>query len=305
MNTGTTLILVGVLAVGASAATTVLFGTPSTNASEGRAAENTTPAALEPARVGALERKVELLTASVEALRGQLAAVPAVERVPVGEIQNAVDRWMTEHTAGQALQVASLTSKPGAAAPAGSGRTLDELLADLDRIETDEDWGRIWKEIGKNGLMDEAIALFESRVAADPNDPDLQVDVAGAYLAKTQQVGAGPEAGVWATKADKAYDRALELDENHWKARFSKATALSFWPPLFGKQGEAIHHFEILLEQQQSQPPQGSYAETHLFLGNLYQQTGKGEKALETWKNGLALYPDSKSLAEKLKALGQ
>ena len=55
-----------------------------------------------------------------------------------------------------------------------------------------------------------------------------------------------------ANKADQAFDAALAVDEKHWDARFTKATALSFWPPIFGKQAESVRQFEILIDQQES-----------------------------------------------------
>jgi lipopolysaccharide biosynthesis regulator YciM len=35
---------------------------------------------------------------------------------------------------------------------------------------------------------------------------------------------------------------------------------------------------------------------TYLFLGNLYQSNGEREKALEIWRDGLELFPDSQEL---------
>ena len=76
--------------------------------------------------------------------------------------------------------------------------------------------------------------------------------------------------------------------------------SLSFWPPVFGKQTEAIKHFEILVAQQANQPTRAGYAETHVLLGNLYQQIGDKQKAISTWKTGLGLFPDNPELAQQI-----
>jgi tetratricopeptide (TPR) repeat protein len=170
---------------------------------------------------------------------------------------------------------------------AGNALTYDEKQA-------------LWKEIQDAGMVDEMVALFEQAAKDNPNDAVAQTDLGKAYLQKLYTVGAGPKAGIWATKADKAFDSALSLDDHNWDARFNKAISLSFWPPILGKQGEAIENFEILVKQQQGLPGNEGFAQTHLWLGNLYQQTGKMDKAIAAWQQGLALYPDHEQLKKQL-----
>jgi len=76
--------------------------------------------------------------------------------------------------------------------------------------------------------------------------------------------------------------------------------SLSFWPPVFGKQGEAIRQFEILVDQQADLPRDARYAETHLLLGNMYRQIGEEEQSLAAWQHGLELYPDHLELQGQL-----
>jgi cytochrome c-type biogenesis protein CcmH/NrfG len=110
----------------------------------------------------------------------------------------------------------------------------------------------------------------------------------------------GQERGLYATKADQAFDAALASDPQHWTARFSKAMSLSFWPPIFGKQGEAITQFETIVAQQESSgQAKPEFAQSYLFLGNLYAQGGKADKAAEVWKKGLSLFPENESLKAK------
>ena len=122
------------------------------------------------------------------------------------------------------------------------------------------------------------------------------------FLQKTQLSGNGPEAGLWAMKADQAFDDILALDEQHWDARFTKAVALSFWPPIFGKQSEAIRQFEVLREQQRHQTPSAGHGQTYLLLGNLYQQMGQTEKALQVWQEGAGIFPDMAELQAQIDA---
>jgi tetratricopeptide (TPR) repeat protein len=296
MNATTTLILAA-LAGGATGAATTLLVRPDANAREPRAPE--LPAPKGDPRVSELEAQVAELAQALTDVRMELAAEP-VQRVPVGEIDRAVERWLSANAA-EAVAAAAADPPRVARQAEPAKRDLDAILAELDAPElSDGRWDELWRELKANGLVDGALAYFEGRVERDPSNPDLHVELATAYLGKLQTVGQGVEAGTLAGKADEAFDRALELDDHHWEARYTKAVSLSFWPPIFGKQNEAIQNFEILIDQQSALPPAKGHADAYLFLGNLYQQTGNAEKALQTWKSGAGLFPEHAALAQKL-----
>jgi tetratricopeptide (TPR) repeat protein len=158
----------------------------------------------------------------------------------------------------------------------------------------------LWQELRDGKRIDAVLAAIEREAELAPNNPDLQNELGKAYLQKLFDVGIGPMAGVWGEKADRAFDRALELDETHWEARFSKALSLSNWPTFLGKQNESMRHFEILIEQQERSAPAPEHAQSYTFLGNLYDQAGDHEKALELWKRGAQRFPEDSSLRAKL-----
>lgn len=239
-----------------------------------------------------VERELELLRQAID------SRSPVQTDVDPAALDGAVARFFAaQHAAGSPDQLAS-----HAAPAAPEKRFADAKSAVLELVAAGgfDEQQALWKEIREAGLLDEVVAEYEARAESDPKNPELKVDLGQAYLQKIFEAGQGPEAGKWAMKADKAFDGALALDANHWEARFTKATSLSFWPPLFGKQGEAIHHFEILVEQQAGQASQPQFVQTHLALGNLYQQSGQLEKAKAAWQQGLALFPGDAELAKKL-----
>jgi tetratricopeptide (TPR) repeat protein len=181
------------------------------------------------------------------------------------------------------------------------GAQVDSWFGALTAGDLDFD-GReaLWQKIREAKQTDAVIALFEARAEADPSNPDLQTELGEAYLAKIQEVAGGPLAGVWADKADKAFDSALALDDHHVQARFMKAMSLSFWPPVFGKQAQAIKQFEILIGQQQNSAPSDWQSQAYLMLGNLHLQMGKPEQAKLTYQQALAIYPDHADLLKQL-----
>ena len=72
---------------------------------------------------------------------------------------------------------------------------------------------------------------------------------------------------------------------------------------MYGKQGEAIRHLEILRQQQEALPPQEQFAQTYVFLGNLYQSQNDIGKASEVWKAEADLFPESRDLQKRVAAL--
>lgn len=215
------------------------------------------------------------------------------------DIDGAVARYMEQHAA-----LATAAGTPDAsAAPAPTADALDPQDAFEKLLDSNLSWEdreALWKKIREAGKTDAVIAMMEQFAAARSHDPDAQTQLGAAYLQKIFEVGNGPEAGVWATKADKAFDAALALNPNHWDARFSKAISLSFWPPMFGKQAEAIQNFQTLIGQQESGPSKPQYAQTYLWLGNLYLQQGKSELAKQTYQGGLKQFPGDEALLKQM-----
>lgn len=238
------------------------------------------------------------LKQSLDDLRAELAIKPQAEaRVPLGEIDAAVQRALAGKSAAPAPSVAQAAEK------APSKKKFDRQAALSSLTEpgaTSDQTQALWKQIAEAGEMDAMVALFEQRAKEDARNSMAQVELGRAYLQKLFTVGGGPEAGVWGMKADKAFDAALVIDDHNWEARFQKAVSLSFWPPMLGKQGEAIKNFEVLLEQQAGQAPKSSFAQTYLFLGNMYTQTGDKAKALATWQQGLSLFPGNSQLENQI-----
>lgn len=231
-----------------------------------------------------------------EALRNaQLQAPGAVEsRAPVGpveiegELEDIVARWLEENVlANGDAQEKELDV-----------RKIVAILTDpeIGTLEKEE----LWQELRKEGRLDDVIAAFERAAELDPDNPDAQVDLGWAYIQKIMDVGDGPLAGFWATKANQAFDDALALDPGHWDARFTKAVSLSHWPKFLGKSNEAISEFETLTEIQSTLPSDPDHALSYLFLGNLYLDSGEKDKAIAAWQQGLALFPDNADLAKQL-----
>jgi len=293
------LVLLAVFLSVVTSATTAFLVT-SRRTPESRAAGTGEDSGSLAASLGKLAREQEQLVHEVAELREAASRPVADARVSLGDLDLAVARWMEEHGSargGSDEPALAQESEPEPSNEAAVETALAKLLdPELDDVERQN----LWRAYAAQGLTDALIAAYEKRAEREPNDPDRQVELGEAYLQKIFEVGNSPLAGVWATKADRAFDSALALDERHWGARMNKAVSLSFWPPVFGKQTEAIQHFETLVAQQAERESEPRFAQTHLLLGNMYQQLGDAQKAIGAWERGLERFPDDEDLAKQL-----
>jgi len=287
MNTANALVFSSLAFGVGSVAAFLALGTPRASEDQASDAEVTRASDLN------LEASILALQESVANLQRQLAVVQSGPRtsaqVGQAEIERAVAAYLAQSGAlGDAGE-----------APVAALRTPQDFLAAL--MESGPiDSPDLWKQIVDAGLEEEVLALYKAAADGNPNDPEAQLALGEAYLGITQQMAGSPTAGKYALLADQALDAALKADPQHWEARYTKATALSFWPPLFGKQTAAIQQFETLIEQQKSMAPSANHASTHLMLGNMYQQTGQMDKAIQAWQAGLLVFPSNAELAAQI-----
>lgn len=242
-----------------------------------------------------LAASVRALQESVADLERQIAVVQAGPRstsqVSQEDLERAVAAYLEGREAPELAEVADLD-----ATEFETPEQYFAALMELGSIDAPE----LWKKIVEEGMEDEVLALYQAAAEAAPSDPAAQLALGQALIGLTQEHAGTALAGKYATMADAAFDAALEADPQHWEARYTKAISLSFWPPVFGKQGAAIQQFETLVQQQSGMAPDPQHASTHLLLGNMYQQTGQMDKALEAWRNGLSIFPDNADLAAQI-----
>ena len=157
-----------------------------------------------------------------------------------------------------------------------------------------------WNQLREAGKLDPAIAELEQRTANDPRSAEYPAALGQAYLQKCGTIKDVREQGILAMQADKVFDTALNLDPSNWEARFTKAMAMSYWPPMLNKGEEVIQHFQTLIQQQESQAPQPQFAATYAWLGDQYQKAGRSDDARAVWQRGATLFPADEKLRTKL-----
>lgn len=243
--------------------------------------------------LGELRSEQQALAQRLASLPSAPNAAPATTRVPAQDLDAAIAAYMARELAHGADALA-----------AGDAPADLESAALAERILSGQVSGNeleaLWQKLREEKRIDAVLAEIERQAELAPNNPDVRTELGKAYLQKMFDVGMGPMASVWGEKADKAFDRALELDDTHWEARFRKALSLSNAPAFLGLQAESRKQFEILMAQQERGNATPEQVSTYYFLGNLYDQGGEHDKALEIWKRGMQRFPDSERLRTKL-----
>ncbi len=239
------------------------------------------------------------------------AAMPATPAAPIDESPSssiALETSKRELTVDKAPQESALvqaTSGP-VTSPAEAILNASLVTRSVDVLvspqSTHSQKQEAWKHLRDAGKLDDAIADLEQRTASDPRVAEYPAALGQAYLQRCGTLQDVREQGILAMKADKAFDSALNLDSSNWEARFSKAVAMSYWPPMLNKAEEVIWHFETLVQQQEAQTSQPQFAETYAWLGDQYLKAGRSNDAQLVWKRGAALFPTNEKLQTKLAA---
>jgi tetratricopeptide (TPR) repeat protein len=176
-------------------------------------------------------------------------------------------------------------------------RTVDVLVSPQASYQQKTE---AWKQLRDAGKLDQAIAELEQRTANDPRSAEYPAALGHAYLQKCGTITDVREQGILAMQADKMFDTALNLDSSNWEARFMKAVAMSYWPPMLNKGEEVIQHFQTLIQQQEAQTPQPQFADSYAWLGDQYQRSGRTNEARTVWQRGASLFPADEKLQSKL-----
>lgn len=237
-----------------------------------------------------LSAKLEELGVRVAAASTKNVGRVAVPEVSEDRIRAAVEAYLSKNP-GAAVDAAAAGTSDLAKAPFNLKKDLEGLLGTSFFQDPDR-----WKRAFEAGKMDEVIAEIEALAAANPNDPQAQMNLANAYMAYLQMDNTKWQMSM---KADGQFDKVLALDENHWEARFTKAVSYTFWPKFLGKNKAAIENFETLIKQQESMPAQDHQAQTYMYLGNLLVDSDP-KRAREIWQKGATRHPNSAELRELL-----
>ena len=258
-----------------------------------------------------LTRTLEALAADVDTMRRRVEQLEhrpeGAARLPDGDVPRA-------GAAGDAGRPARAAPAPDpkdpeaekrAAQAAAAARLEPKFEALLRAGLPPRELAQLLKEAAAAGEDDAAIAALLSLVEKNPTDAHARYALAKAYCTRVMREATPAGYEKWGGLAVDAWQKAADLDPNYWEPRFERAEYLTYYPESEGKTPEVIASLESLVTLQGGSNSNPRYARTYAHLSRMYLRVGNRDKALQTLRDGLALFPDDQELSGQLKVLKQ
>jgi tetratricopeptide (TPR) repeat protein len=258
-----------------------------------------------------LARSLEALAADVDTMRQR---VMQLEQRPEGaaRLPDRVERRDGARDGEAAAPRAAPPPAPAdperekrAALAAATARLEPEFEALLRAGLPAKELAQLLKEAAAAGEDDAAIAALLALVEKDPDDAKARYALAKAYCTRVMRESTPAGYEKWGDLALDAWQKAADLDPHYWEPRFERAEYLTYYPESEGRTPEVIASLEGLVTQQGGSNSNPRYARTYAHLSRMYLRVGNREKALQTLRDGLALFPEDKELSGQLKVLKQ
>ncbi|PYM06696.1 MAG: hypothetical protein DMD82_07820 [Candidatus Rokuibacteriota bacterium] len=143
------------------------------------------------------------------------------------------------------------------------------------------------------GRVDDALAMLEKAVAADPNDPAALAWLGSAQVRKARDVSMVAASG-WVKKGFIVY-----------VVRGITATRV---PDFFRKAPVAVQDLSAIVAMKQRDPasvPDAVMPSVYLHLGRAYKKNDQRAEARAAWEKGKTAYPDAAETQTIDKELGE
>src|SRR5256886_9125078 len=140
---------------------------------------------------------------------------------------------------------------------------------------------------------DDAIALLEKAVAADPKSPAALAWLGSAQVRKAARVG-GMEAAGWVKRGFDTLDEAVERFPDAFVVYVVRGITAARVPDLFRKAETAVKDLGHVVALKDTQPPavpDAGMPAVYLNLGLAYKKSGQPAAARAAWGEAKALYP--------------
>ena len=164
------------------------------------------------------------------------------------------------------------------------------------------------KRCAEHSRHGRSIRFFQELVEHDPEDVWARIELSVAYVDKIPTCGGIAAIVCKGTLARRSLDQLDEVIENHtdlWEAFYARGMNHLHWPRALRHSADAVLDFSRSLEIQQAEQRASGrskpyYERTYILLGDAQAKNRSYEKARRVWRDGLALFPQSNDLQERL-----
>lgn len=156
--------------------------------------------------------------------------------------------------------------------------------------------------------VDEAIALLEKAVSAEPKNPAALAWLGSAQVRKAGKVG-GMEAAGWVKRGFDAMDEAVERFPDAFVVYVVRGSTAGRVPPMFNKTELAVKDLSTVVamkDRKAETVPDGVMPLVYLNLGLAQKKAGRAAEARAAWEKGKRLYPgapETAAIERELKGL--
>ena len=141
-----------------------------------------------------------------------------------------------------------------------------------------------------------AASLYRKRIEQNPRDVEALVGAARAMSQCLVPSANFLRQGELSSEAMELLDRALEVDPQHWLARYVLASIAYRSPAFLGRGKRAAKEFDELLRQQGDRTDNPMFARVFARRGLQLSKAGQADSARALWARGAALFPQDAEL---------
>lgn len=141
--------------------------------------------------------------------------------------------------------------------------------------------------------VDEALALLEKAVGAEPRNPAALAWLGSAQVRKAGKVG-GMEAAGWVKRGFDSMDEAVERFPEAFIVYVVRGSTAGRVPPMFNKTELAVKDLSTVVTMKDKKAdavPDGVMPLVYLNLGLAQKKAGRPAEARPAWEQGRRLYP--------------
>ena len=109
---------------------------------------------------------------------------------------------------------------------------------------------------------------------------------------------------ILANNALGAFTRSLDLSPS-WIGYYTRGNSYLFWPRIFGRTKFGIADLTEAIKIQHAERKRAFHARAFIALGDGYWKMDELDKAVATWKEGVAEFPGNAVLQERLAKQGE
>ena len=156
--------------------------------------------------------------------------------------------------------------------------------------------------------VDEAIAVLEKAVTADPNDPAALAWFGSAQVRRARTASLFDRPG-WVKKGFNALDEAVERFPNAFVVYMVRGITATQVPDLFKKAPVAVKDLSVVVAMREKNPgavPEAVMPSVYFHLGLAYKNNSQPAEARAAWEKGKKLYPsapETQAIEKELRSL--